>query len=190
VRDLASSKEIHVHLNSLAFVLLLTVAAPVRLALCQTSFPEIKDPKDITVTLQRAAGLSGSPSYKLVVSGDGTVRYEGYGAVHARGVRTSQISRDAVNQLIEEFRKAHFFELHDYRSTATDLPGCRVSLQVGSISKEVLDYGLKSPQSDLPEGFTSGAPEALVQLENRIDEIANSRKWVKGSVLRRILHLR
>ena len=127
------------------------------------------------------------PSYKLVILGDGTVQYEGYGGVFTRGRRVGKASYTAVSQLIEEFRKASFFDLGNYRSAATDLPVSITGFQVGSIRKEVVDYGLASADPGMPPGFASGAPEALVQLEKRIDEIANSRKWVKGSLARRVL---
>jgi hypothetical protein len=102
------------------------------------------------------------------------------------GRRTAHISTFAMGQLIEEFRKALFFELQDaYRSAATDLPVCIIQFQAGTNSKKIVDYGLSSSDQD---GFRSGAPQALLQLEGRIDQLVESKKWVEGSWLRRLLH--
>ena len=130
--------------------------------------------------------MGWGPSYVLSISGDGRVRYEGYAGVFTKGKRTAHISKVAMDQLVEEFRKAYFFELQDaYRSAATDLPVCITQFQAGTDSKKIVDYGLSSSNQD---GLRSGAPQELLQLEKRIDEIAGSKKWVEGSRLRRLLH--
>ena len=152
----------------------------------QSTFPDIKHVEDVVIVLQRGAGMGSGPSYRLSISGDGNVTYEGYSGVFTKGKRTAQISKVAIDQLIEEFRKAHFFELQDaYRSAATDLPVYITQLQTGTNSKKIVDYGLSSSDQD---GFRSGAPQELLQLEKKIDEIAGSKKWVEGSWLHRLLH--
>lgn len=116
------------------------------------------------------------------------VQYEGYGGVFTKGKRAGRISENAMNQLIEEFRKARFFELSNYQSAATDLPVCVTQFKIGETIKEVVDYGLSPSRPDAINGLSSGAPKELLELEDRIDEIANSKKWVKGSLPRRLLH--
>lgn len=129
------------------------------------------------------------PTYLLTISGDGTVQYEGRAGVFVRGKRTGHISNSAVKQLVEEFRKAHFFELQDsYSSHATDLPGRVVTLQAGPISKHVVDLGFHDSGADSPDGFLSGAPQSLIELENRIEVLANVRRWVKGHWFQRLFH--
>jgi uncharacterized protein DUF6438 len=171
-------------------VLLSLIAAPafVQSGLGQTAFPDITNLSEVTMSLRRADGMGGGPSYQLVISGDGAVRYEGYANVFIRGKRIGHISRSAVKTLIEEFRNARFFELHDYESAATDLPGRVTQFQVGATIKRVDDYGLSPSLPGVPDGFSSGAPKRLIELENRIDEIVNSRRWVKGPLFRRLLH--
>lgn len=105
-------------------------------------------------------------------------------------MRMGHIPDAAVLQLIEEFRIARFFELQDYQSAATDLPVCITEFQVGTIRKRVVDYGFSSSVPDTSDDSRSGAPETLTQLERRIDEIADSKKWVKGPWLRRLLYWR
>ncbi len=85
--------------------------------------------------------MGGGPTYQLSISGDGTVRYEGHLGVFIKGKHTGHISNAAVHQLIEEFRRARFFELHSYGSAATDLPVCITGFQVGTLRKQIVDYG-------------------------------------------------
>jgi hypothetical protein len=152
----------------------------------QSTFPDTKDLRDVTIVLQRGGGMGGGPSYRLSISGDGNVAYEGYAGVFTKGNRRAHISNVAMEQLLEEFRKAHFFELQDaYQSAATDLPVCITQFHAGPNSKKVVDYGLSSSDQDR---LRSGAPQDLLQLETRIAQIAGSKKWVDGSWLRRLLH--
>ena len=148
----------------------------------QSSFPKIENSRDVTITLQRAGGMGAGPTYRLTISGDGRVTYEGKAGVFIRGQRTSRLSQDAIRELVEEFRKAHFFDLNDnYRSAATDLPTCITTFQAGTLRKRVVDYGVEIDRV---------APEALIHLEKRIDEIANTRRWTQGSLFRRMMHWR
>jgi uncharacterized protein DUF6438 len=164
----------------------LTFIMATQCALGQSTIPDIKNVKELTIVLQRGGGMGWGPSYRLSMSGDGNLTYEGYAGVFTKGKRTAHISKVAMDQVIEEFRKAHFFELQDaYRSAATDLPVCITQFQAGPNSKKIVDYGLSSSDQD---GFRSGAPQALLQLEKRIDSIVDSKRWVQGSWLRRLLH--
>jgi uncharacterized protein DUF6438 len=152
----------------------------------QSAFSDIKHVENVVIVLKRGGGMGWGPSYLLSISGDGSVTYKGYAGVFIKGKRTAHISKIAMNQLIEEFRNAHFFELQDaYQSAATDLPGCVTEFQTGTNRKKIVDYGLSSTDQD---GLRSGAPQALLELEKRIDEIVGSKRWVQGSWLRRLLH--
>lgn len=115
------------------------------------------------VKLERTGCLGDCPGYHLTVYGDGTVIYEGYGAVE--GPQITRISRDKVNELIREINKADFFALNaEYRSAVTDLATITVSLRLGLRAKTVVRYG--------------NAPYALICLERKIDAVANSEQWV------------
>jgi hypothetical protein len=162
--------------------------APAQARLGDDSFPDVKEPANLIVTLHRGDPMGGRASYRLTISGDGIVRYEGYLGVFIKGKHAGHISNAAVHQLIEELRKARFFELHNYGSSASDLPVCVTTVQIGSIRKEVVNYGLLSSDPTTPDGFGSGAPEALIQLERRIDEIVGSKRWIKGPWVRRLIH--
>src|SRR5947209_20308948 len=63
-----------------------------QISFAQRVQPEIKNINDVTIILHRGGGMGGGPSYKLVISGDGTVHYEGYRGVFVRGKRVKHIS--------------------------------------------------------------------------------------------------
>jgi hypothetical protein len=148
----------------------------------QTALRDLSNRKDILISLERSASMGDEPTYRLDISGDGRVIYHGSRNVFVRGSRTGHISRVALVALVEEFYRAHFWELNDrYASAATDQPTSVIIMKTGSDAKRVSDYGGQ---------VNRVAPEALIQLENKIDEITNSKKWVKGSRLRRLFHWR
>ena len=76
---------------------------------------------------------------------------------------------------MEEFSAVDFLSLHDsYECPVTDLPSTITTLSTGGTSKTVRDYG---------NGFgdeSCAAPPSLVDLEDLIDEIAGSSRWVEG----------
>ena len=117
------------------------------------------------VKLERTRCMGDCPSYHLTVYGEGTVIYEGYGSVEVTGLQITRIPRNKVNELISEINKADFFALDaEYRSAVTDLSTITVSLRLGLWAKTVVRYG--------------NAPYALICLERKIDEVANSEQWV------------
>jgi len=120
-------------------------------------FPEVRDLKSVVVELARG-------SHSLRVTGDGDVFYEGHHAC-IEGKHTGKISREKLLELIEAFRRAKYFSMEDqYGGIATDSSPDVICLQIGAQKKSVDDW--------------SEAPEELTRLEDRIDELAGSKKWV------------
>ena len=122
-------------------------------------------PPAVVITLQRTACFGACPDYTVRITGDGRVSYEGRRFVRVKGRRTVRISPAAVAALVEEFQRTHYFDLKDeYTARITDMPTTTTSIRIGSRFKRVVDY--------------YGAPPELTALENRIDEVAGSRRWV------------
>jgi len=120
------------------------------------------------ITLQRTACFGTCPIYKITIFPDGRVVYEGERFVKVVGKRTARISPQAVKKLIAEFDKLNYLSLaNSYRGGPTDLPFAITSLTIGKQRKTVNHY-LGSPN----------APEALTALENKIDTVVNSQRWV------------
>jgi hypothetical protein len=121
----------------------------------------------VTITLERTACFGFCPAYKVTIRGDGTVAYEGGAHTKVLGEQTWKIDPAAVRALAKEMQDAGYFELQDeYRAMMTDHPTTFTSLTIGSRTKKILDY-------------VAGPPK-LKELEARIDEVAGTKKYVKG----------
>lgn len=117
------------------------------------------------VKLERTGCLGACPVYDLMIYGDGTIIYEGYGNVEVRGMHVAHIPRSKVNELIHEINKANFFALESqYRLAATDLATITILVRLGLRTKKVERYG--------------NGPYELICLERKIDKVANSNQWV------------
>jgi TonB family protein len=153
-------------------------------------FPKIEHPDDIVITMERGVCYGSCPAYRVKITGDGSVEYNGGAYVLLLGNHRARISKEEVNQLLSDFRSADYFSLDDKytygRSTTilvrsqgcsdkvnwlhgmtTDLPSTQTSITIGGRTKQVFDY--------------DGAPLALRQLESQIDELAHSARWVRGT---------
>ena len=66
---------------------------------------------DVIITLERTACFGTCPIYKLTISGDGKVVYEGEKFVNVLGTQTDEISQEKVKELVDEFDKIGYFSL-------------------------------------------------------------------------------
>jgi len=122
---------------------------------------------DVTITLERTACFGTCPVYKLTITGNGTVVYEGRDFVEVKGEQTSSISTAQVQDLVAAFEQADFLTLTDYmEQKVTDHPYAITSITIGGQTKTVNHY----------YGDDS-APQQLTDLESKIDEIVNSKQW-------------
>lgn len=145
------------------------------------SFSQPAIPRDTVITLTRTSCFGYCPSYKLTISADGTVTFEGRDYVKTKGTFKSRISRKQLQQLISEFKKANYFSLKDkYESEEdgcatvwTDYPSATTSLRINGKSKSILHYyGChKDPGNAI-------YPKALTDLESKIDEIVGTERWI------------
>ena len=121
----------------------------------------------IAITLERTACFGFCPVYTVTLRDDGTVTYRGTEHVKVSGTHTWKIDPAAVRALAQEMQDEGFFALQDeYRSMVTDHPTVITSLSIGTRTKKVVDY-------------VAGPPK-LKDFEAKIDEIAGTRKYVKG----------
>ena len=120
----------------------------------------------------------------MTIAGNGHVTYEGRRNVQEIGVRTDDIAREDVVELLADFYAADYFAFRDEylvettievddqgnvvqrTSQVTDLPLQQVRLELGPYVKAVRDYWRP--------------PDALRELEMRIDETAGTERWVGG----------
>jgi ankyrin repeat protein len=135
-------------------------------------FPEIIDWRSLKVSLRRDGCFGSCPIYGVEISGDGTVTYDGKGFVFVEGRHVSHIPQDRVRPLFEAFRKADFFHLFaSYQGGITDMATYTLSLSYDGHAMTVTDY----------VGHSVGMPADVIELENLVDETADTASWVEGS---------
>jgi hypothetical protein len=142
-------------------------------------------PADTLITLERGACFGPCPIYKLMISADGTVVFEGKHNVKTTGLAKGRVNQERLRQLISEFEKIDYFSLSDsYGEVAvidkpskvrcpefsTDRPSATTSIRVNSRSKSVYHYYGCEGIEKLRE---------LKALESKIDEVADSKQWVE-----------
>jgi hypothetical protein len=138
------------------------------LLLCTALLQTPALPSPVVITIERTACYGMCPVYSLEITGGGTVTYQGRQFVRVIGKAAAKISPESVRQLVAEFERIHYFDLQNlYTARITDLPTTTTSIRIGERFKKVVDH--------------YGAPDELEKLEDRIDEVAGSDRWVKSS---------
>jgi hypothetical protein len=126
----------------------------------------------VSIRLSRSGCFGSCPGYSVKIQGDGTISYKGNWYVLIEGEHTAHISPEAARQLLSRFRAANFFALKgEYRAGVTDNPTYSLELVVGSRKKVVTDY----------VGEWVGMPNSVTELEDAVDQAADSARWVTAS---------
>jgi TonB family protein len=146
-------------------------------------------PEDIEITLERNACYGSCPDYRVTIKGDGKIRFStremnfpGTAAeVHRMfngqnvlwaGTHEADVGPQAVADLVERFRSSHFMGLKpEYVAGVTDNPTYALTLRVGKVTKRVVDY----------VGKEVGMPASVTALEDAVDEVAGTDRWVRGN---------
>lgn len=149
----------------------------------QSGNPQIdagKDiPKDTLIKLQRTRCYGTCHAYELSIYADGKVTFNaiyiaGKSEEKKPGLIEEKISQEKVKEIIGEFQKASFFDFssdefsHGKCTTITDMPSAMTFLRYNGKEKSVDHY----------HGCDK-TPKALTQLEDKIDEIVNTKQWLK-----------
>jgi hypothetical protein len=154
---------------------LATVLVALSIASCGTPDPFPTDnriPDDLNVRLSRTQCYGTCPAYTVTVKADGAVSFVGQKFTKTEGQAEGQIDQVKLRQLIQEFKNANFFALEDSyteRSVgdcSTDGPTFTTALTINGTSKEVQHY------------TGCEAPDELDALEDKIDEIVGTERWV------------
>ncbi len=149
----------------------------------QQSAPTQIIPKDTVITLERTGCNGSCPIYKLRISADGSLAYDGQMYVKTKGIVRSTVSQEQLRQLISEFEKAKYFSLRDSYVAAPD--GCPTNWKdnpsaITSVQMEGKKKSISHYYGCREQGVNSLVyPQELYKLESRIDEIVNSKQWIE-----------
>jgi Domain of unknown function (DUF6438) len=135
-------------------------------------------PDDLVISLQRGNCEGGCPVYRVLIFANGDVIWQGRGRVAKPGVALSAVERDQIRALIRDFESIDYFHLDDIygfrgngcRSTTLGMPMAITSLSMGGVSKTLSHH----------DGCVGEVSDKLMALENNIDKVVNTARWITG----------
>ena len=143
---------------------------PERLPKSHFTPPAIRPDSKIAITLERSGCMGSCPSYQVRLSTE-AVEFKGGGFVVASGKHTAALDPSIVRALARQFVMADFYSMDpSYLANVTDMPGYSLTISIDGEEKQVHDY----------VGSWVGMPDAVSDLENKVDEVAQTSRWVEG----------
>jgi len=135
-------------------------------------------PKDTLITLERTPCFGMCSAYKITISADGRVVFEGHSYVKKIGTAKSMVSQQVLREMLAAFEKIGYYDLRDRynepedgcKQWATDNPSAITSITMGGKSKRVEHYYGCYGIEVLAE---------LKKLEQAIDDAVNSQHWIR-----------
>ena len=142
---------------------------PERLPTTQAASPELRPDSRVSITLQRTACYGRCAAYTVIVSTAG-IAFEGEKYVASEGKHKASVDPDAVRKLASRFIAADFYSMDSkYAASVTDNPTYILSISIDGRKKEVVDY----------VGQREGMPAVIKDLEDAVDELADTKRWIK-----------
>ena len=132
-------------------------------------------PEDTLITLERSPCDGKCPAYKLTISADGGVVFEGHSHVKEVGIARSRITQEQLKQLVAEFERIKYFSLNDRYSIVPD--GCTGYSHHGIFIVTSLRMNGELKRVVRNTGCLGAVPE-LKMLEDCIDEVAATKQWI------------
>ena len=125
------------------------------------------------ITLERQPCFGFCPMYTVSIFEDGTVVYNGDSNVDVTGEQTSEIAPETVQQMVDAFASAGYFEWEEAYTTqtVTDLPTV-----ITSVTRDGETHRIQRYAGD------NTAPLALPFLENWIDLMASTGMWTGAQI--------
>ena len=147
------------------------VVPPERLPTVHVPSPTLRADSKVTITLERTGCYGTCPAYIVSVSTDG-IKFFGRHFVVAAGNHIGTIDAGRVRDIANRFIAANFYSMDaSYRAGVTDNPTYALTLSIDGHKKEVEDY----------VGSWVGMPEVITDLEDEVDAIAETGRWIEGA---------
>ena len=122
------------------------------------------------ISMQRLACYGSCPVYDLFILTDGGVLYQGEEHVAAKGLRHVVLSPQALASLRAAIERSGFMSTDEdccRSQDTTDQPSVNLTVSLGGVEKTIFHY-LGSKQG-----------HNLKALENEIDEIVGTDRWIE-----------
>jgi len=133
----------------------------------ETQAPASSGPQDF-VELSRSGCYGTCPIYTVRISANGDVSWNSRMYVDAIGERRATIKAEDARVLLEQFRADRFWSLcGSYTQNITDSSTIETHVEIGGQSKTVSNYA-------------NSAPAWVAELEDAIDDAANTHRWRHG----------
>jgi Domain of unknown function (DUF6438) len=132
-------------------------------------------PAGPAVTLERAPCFGTCPVYTVAISRDGKVEFDGKHHVADSGQATATIPPERVDSLLIELEAAGYFGFADAYEMDSPACGMYATDSPTVITSATRDGETKTVRHDRG---CSAAPPELSRLEQRIDEVAGTARWV------------
>jgi hypothetical protein len=128
-----------------------------------------------TITFERTPCFGTCPVYKVSVSGDGMVRFDGTRNVDSTGSFTGRISAVQVAALNRAFEDAQYFTFDP--KYGLDQPNCR---EYGADASRIIT-SFAAPGRYMTVDHDLGcakAPTRLAELYRKFDDIVGTARWI------------
>lgn len=162
--------KVNVTVNTFHRVEIMATWADVQASDCptpETHAPASTETQDF-VELSRSGCYGSCPIYTVRISANGDVTWKGRMFVNATGERHATIKAEDARALLERFRTPQFWSLcGSYTRMITDSSTIETQVEIGGQSKTVSNYA-------------DSAPAWVADLEDAIDEAANTHQWRHG----------
>jgi uncharacterized protein DUF6438 len=135
--------------------------------------------REVVITLERGMCYGECPVYKIRITGDGRISYQGEMFVEAQGNRTRRIPLAEVRDLVATFEKVGYFSIgQDYTYNNCQRDRCKRGY-MSDASSAVTSITLRGKTHRVAHDFGCGcAPAALFDVEAAIDKASQADRWV------------
>jgi hypothetical protein len=133
--------------------------------------PELRPDSDVSITLERSGCYGTCPVYSVTLSTKDGIGFWGRSYVAEKGGHSVPADPEKIRALAREFVAADFYSMdEEYIAHVTDLPTTEISISIDGHKKKVVDY----------QGAWVGMPAVIKDLEEEIDFMASSKRWIAG----------
>jgi len=132
--------------------------------------PEIHLNSTIGIALERTGCFGSCPSYSVKITKE-KIQFDGSGFVVAYGKHMDKVDAAEFRKLAKKFVASDFYSMDPkYLSAVTDNPTYVLSIDIDGRAMKVMDY----------VGSWEGMPAIITELENDVDEFAQTNRWIDG----------